>query len=101
MSTTCLRFATSSQRLAVFSLAGGECHYCGVEINFKGFHVDHRLPFSGGGLTEMDNLVASCYMCNGAKHTMKYSRFKYLLSVNGVEWRRRRYFAVRSNFLKL
>ncbi len=36
------------------------CRYCGD----KAEEIDHVIPFSKGGLTRIDNLVASCYRCN-------------------------------------
>lgn len=95
------RYANSLQRIQVYNLDNGNCHYCGVVLNVKGFHVDHKVPFSKGGETKLSNLVASCYMCNGAKHTMNYWKFKYCLKQHGVDWRRRRYFAVKASFSKV
>ncbi len=98
MAEAVLRYANSLQRTEVYNLDKGSCHYCGIELSVKGFHVDHKIPFSKGGKTELNNLVASCYMCNGAKHTMNYRKFKYCLKQNGVDWRRRRYFAIKASF---
>jgi 5-methylcytosine-specific restriction endonuclease McrA len=98
MSVCSERFATSSQRSFIYSREGGRCHYCQQAINAKGFHADHVQPWSRGGKTETSNLVASCYMCNVAKHTMAYEVFKNNVAKKGLAWRRKRYFAVRSNF---
>jgi 5-methylcytosine-specific restriction endonuclease McrA len=100
MSKVVQRYANSVQRVHVYNADSGNCHYCGIALNLKGFHVDHKVPFSKGGATELDNLVASCYMCNGAKHTMNYFKFKYNLSAYGIGWRRRRYFAIKASFSK-
>jgi 5-methylcytosine-specific restriction endonuclease McrA len=92
------RFATLAQKEFIYYREGGMCHYCKQPIQAKGFHADHIQPWSKGGKTEISNLVASCYMCNIAKHTMEYDLFKMKISKNGLGWRRKRYFAVRSNF---
>lgn len=31
-------------------------------------HIDHSVPLSAGGKTELENLCLSCISCNGAKH---------------------------------
>jgi 5-methylcytosine-specific restriction endonuclease McrA len=101
MSLDTERLANSFQRNAIYNRDNGNCHYCGIELIFKGFHVDHKKPWSKGGQTTLDNLVASCYMCNGAKSNMDYQKFKILLEIKGLDWRRRCYFATRAKFAKV
>lgn len=92
------RYANRLQREQVYKIDNGNCHYCCIKLNIQDFHVDHKLPYSKGGRTESSNLVASCYMCNVAKHTMSYDSFKKSLEVRGLNWRRRRYFAIKARF---
>jgi 5-methylcytosine-specific restriction endonuclease McrA len=98
MSFRPLRFATPEQRTFVYFRDDAKCHYCGTDISFNSFHADHIYPFSKGGKTNINNLVASCYMCNVAKHTMDYDKFKQNISQKDIDWRRKRFFAVKSNF---
>lgn len=48
------------QRLRVLRRDGGICVYCGADATC----VDHVVPMVRGGGDEMDNLVASCTLCN-------------------------------------
>jgi len=47
------------------------CIYCGDEINKIGWHLDHFLPLSLGGLNKFENLVCSCRECNMMKSNLK------------------------------
>jgi hypothetical protein len=53
-------------RAAVFERDGGRCRYC--RLNQTGqaatFHVNHVVPRSRGGATELDNLVLQCPYCS-------------------------------------
>lgn len=42
------------------------CRYCGQSVKDDS-HIDHVIPYSLGGLTEMSNLVTSCPKCNMSK----------------------------------
>lgn len=55
-------------RYKVFKNDGSRCVACGhgVEDGAK-LHVDHKLPFSLGGLTELNNLQTLCSECNLSK----------------------------------
>jgi hypothetical protein len=56
-------------RQLVEARAGGSCEYCRLLQAATGvtFHIEHFLPRSRGGRTEMSNLVLSCPGCNLAK----------------------------------
>lgn len=41
------------------------CTYCGV--SGVDLHCDHVVPYSRGGATSAENLVASCKPCNSSK----------------------------------
>jgi len=47
------------------------CIYCGDEINKIGWHLDHFLPLSLGGLNKFENLACSCRECNMMKSNLK------------------------------
>ncbi len=57
-------------RFAVLERDGFKCRYCGrgAKQNVV-LEVDHITPLSGGGLTEMENLVAACRECNAGKRS--------------------------------
>jgi len=94
-----VRSANKFQKTIIYYRDGGKCHYCGTEIDQENFQTDHKNPWSRGGKTQLNNLVASCYMCNGAKHIMAYDKFKASIRNNGLDWRRKRYFALRSSYI--
>jgi hypothetical protein len=56
-------------RELVVARAGGVCEYCRLVEVAAGvtFHIEHILPRSQGGKTQMSNLALSCPGCNLAK----------------------------------
>lgn len=50
----------SGRRKAVFKAHNNRCFYCGKRATT----IDHIVPVSRGGDSEIDNLVASCFECN-------------------------------------
>ena len=56
-------------RDAVGSRAGYRCEYCQLpaQLQVGGFELDHILPRSRGGLTDMANLAFACPHCNARK----------------------------------
>jgi len=56
-------------RQLVTARAGGSCEYCLLVESACGvtFHVEHFLPESVGGISDLSNLVLSCPGCNLAK----------------------------------
>ncbi|MCY3864263.1 MAG: HNH endonuclease signature motif containing protein [Chloroflexi bacterium] len=58
-----------SLRRQVYDRAQGICEYCQTqELIVINMHIDHIVPLSAGGKTELENLCLSCISCNGAKH---------------------------------
>ena len=62
---------TDQQRLAVFRRDGGECQlriHCGGEkLRWDDWHCDHRVAWTHGGKTTVENGQAACTACNLAK----------------------------------
>src|SRR2546425_6085093 len=56
-------------RQAVIATAQGRCAYCLSPEHMMGvtFEVDHIIPRSAGGCTQLDNLCLSCPTCNRHK----------------------------------
>jgi 5-methylcytosine-specific restriction endonuclease McrA len=46
--------------------AVGRCEYCHMHQSLEGatFHVEHVMPLSRGGHSQLDNLAQSCPSCN-------------------------------------
>lgn len=60
------------QRIALYLNSGGRCAECGAELA-RGWHGDHRTPYSKGGKTDVLNGQALCPTCNlkkGASMTL-------------------------------
>ena len=53
--------------MRVFQRDNGQCQYCGGEVAYDTFHVDHVHPWYQGGLTTIRNLVTSRLSCNKLK----------------------------------
>jgi 5-methylcytosine-specific restriction endonuclease McrA len=51
---------------AVVERADGRCEYCRMHQDLQGatFHVEHIVPSSRGGSSELDNLAWRCPSCN-------------------------------------
>lgn len=61
----------SRLRRIVVDRAQARCEYCQTpaRISPDPFSVEHILPSSNQGATEVDNLALSCQGCNSYKHT--------------------------------
>lgn len=80
---------TKAERKAVYDKYNGHCAYCGCEIAFKGFQVDHMHcmrnyeyleEFTGIDVHSMENLMPSCGSCNRYKSTFDLELFRKMLS---------------------
>ena len=49
-----------------------KCRECGATSEDSKLHIDHILPYSKGGLTELDNLQVLCSDCNHSKYTREW-----------------------------
>jgi hypothetical protein len=65
------RMFTHLQRLAIFRRDGGVCQLkikCdGVKLPWDDWHCDHKIPWSKGGPTTVENGLAACPVCNLSK----------------------------------
>ena len=76
---------TQVERKAVYDKYNGHCAYCGCEIPFKGFNVDHLYCLrnyegteesTGIDVYSIDNLMPACGSCNRYKATMDLETFR-------------------------
>lgn len=67
-----------SIREKVFKKTNGKCVYCGCELNFYNFHIDHMKPKSKMTKNKNDikNLVPSCVDCNLLKGNLEIEDFR-------------------------
>lgn len=61
------RTARPALRFAVFRRDSFTCQYCGRRAPNVSLHVDHVVPWSRGGMTEIANLRTACDVCNLGK----------------------------------
>lgn len=62
-------------RQDTFHKFGGHCAYCGVQLG-KSFHVDHVIPFAGGGPDDIMNFFPACKYCNSLKNALSLEEFR-------------------------
>jgi 5-methylcytosine-specific restriction endonuclease McrA len=55
---------SASEVKAVIAAANGMCEYCGREASLE---LDHIVPVSRGGKSEIGNMAAACRKCNRSK----------------------------------
>ncbi len=58
---------TPKIRIDVLQRDGRRCRACGATADDATLHIDHIIPISRGGLTEMSNLQVLCQSCNLGK----------------------------------
>lgn len=63
-------------RNEVLDTKGNHCVYCGRLLNTDNFCVDHAIPKARGGTDDIENLLPSCYECNGKKLNKTISEFR-------------------------
>ena len=63
-------------RKIIFDKTGGKCFYCGCDLDFKNFHVDHLTPKSAGG-KDARNTFPSFPECNIFKSNKTLEEFRY------------------------
>ena len=65
------RIFAHEQRLAIYRRDGGRCQLkikCkGEKCEWDNWQADHKLPWSKGGKTTVENGIVSCPACNAAK----------------------------------
>ena len=63
-------------REKIYSKTDGHCAYCGCEINFDYFVIDHIIPKAKGGSSRIENLIPSCRDCNAMKYDCDIETFR-------------------------
>lgn len=62
-------------RYMVLERDGYTCQYCGAKAPRVELHIDHIVPVSKGGTSDMSNLVTACVKCNLGKSDLDTTRF--------------------------
>jgi ATP adenylyltransferase len=67
---------SDSLRYQVLKDSGGHCCLCGVTLYERPLDVDHIIPRSRGGKTELANLQTLCSKCNRSKRNKDATDFR-------------------------
>ena len=70
------RRLTKEERLEVLKKTDFRCAYCGMELGFDSFQVDHVVPLRSGGKDEISNMLPACRSCNHYKSTLTVEQFR-------------------------
>lgn len=68
------RYISTELRRAVFERDGYTCQYCGCSGDDVRLEIDHIIPVSRGGVSDIRNLVTACEACNRSKSDKLISR---------------------------
>ena len=70
----------------IYQKTNGRCAYCGVHLDPLGdWHIEHTTPKIQGGSSRMENLVASCIVCNGKKKGKSIDEYRVWLCQSAIE----------------
>ena len=62
------RNVPNEKREAVLKRDNFTCQYCGRKGEGVELEIDHIIPMTRGGKTDIRNLITACKECNRAKH---------------------------------
>ena len=76
-------YVSVSDRRLIIERAQSRCEYClsPAEYATQSFDIDHIVPLSRGGMSEIDNLALACSGCN----SHKFKRVAAPDPIGGVE----------------
>ncbi len=67
-------------RELILQAYGSGCRYCDRQIILKNMVVDHKIPISKGGTSNIDNLQIICKTSNSMKGSLDEENFSMLLN---------------------
>lgn len=67
---------SEEKRKIVYMMFNGKCAYCGEDISYRNFVIDHICPVFNGGSNNFDNLFPSCNECNACKTFLDLEQFR-------------------------
>lgn len=72
--------ANKYNREKIYNKTNGRCAYCGCELDFSDFEIDHTIPKSKGGNSKFENLQPCCKDCNLFKFDSDIEEFRKKVS---------------------
>ena len=82
------RFASGPLRKYIYERDGGQCQYCGTEVEMETCQIDHLHPWHHGGKTAPRNFVLACRRCNQLKSAQVIPRGLQPTPIPGARWKR-------------
>ena len=71
-----------SFKLSRFESGITTCYYCEKIIPDNEVEVDHKIPVSRGGTSQVKNLVLSCRHCNRSKYNLTdYEYYDHIIKL--------------------
>lgn len=64
------------KNVQVYLKTDGHCAYCGESLEDTKWHVEHMMPKSRGGDSDLSNLLPACEKCNLRKHARTVAEFR-------------------------
>lgn len=59
---------TEEEKIAIFRMYNGKCQRCGKKLEMDNYHVHHKIPWSEGGRTTLENALLLCERCHRDLH---------------------------------
>lgn len=72
------RLYTTEEKEYILSKTNGKCAHCGKKLTIKTMEKDHSIPWSKGGISDVENIVPLCKECNKKKADIVYEPSKYM-----------------------
>ena len=72
-----------SKRTKLLKQTRGRCWYCGVALGTQQATIDHKIPKSRGGSSQLLNLVIACRTCNNRKGQLTTEEYRTELAGEG------------------
>ena len=66
-------------RKLVYEKYNKKCAYCGENLEYKKFHIDHIKPRKSGGANDLTNYNPSCSKCNLQKANRTLEEYRFFL----------------------
>lgn len=66
------------RREKIFNKTNGKCIYCGCDLEFNNFHIEHKIPKSKlrKNKNNIENLFPTCVDCNLLKGDLDLEDFR-------------------------
>lgn len=76
------RMCSAKERFKIMERDDFRCFYCGINCSKTEIHIDHIVPYSKGGLSDVNNLATTCQTCNLGKSNLEIKAIdKYLKEI--------------------